>query len=310
MTVRLEIKQLRMIIELVAKDGVTAAATDLGLTPSALSHRLREAERRLGFPLFERQGHRLHLTPAGERIHRAASEIFTILTEAEKQASDIANGYSHTLKVGSRAYSCYRWLPSFLNVFREQHGHVMVELLDGTIAGPLDALRNHSIDVLILSGSPSTTGISLYPLFQDHLIGILPPDHAATQKKWLEASDFVDELYVTYSTTPEPGHEYELFFRNTGVLPRRILRAGLTEAIVELVHHAYGFSILANWAVRPYLANGYIAGKPLTAKGLDVTWAAAVRADERPTSLARTFAQSLSDWCQTQQAMIGYTIKP
>lgn len=307
MTLRLEIKQLQMLTSIVAKDGLTAAAHALGLTPSALSHRLREAERRLGFALFERHGHHLRLTPAGERLHQGALQVLDILAQAEQEAANIASGFTFSLKIGSRAYSCYRWLPTFLNTFRDQHRHIMVELLDGTIAGPLDALRDRSIDVLILSGPQTTPGLSVYPLFEDQLVGILPPDHAAIHKPWLEAEDFAGELYVTYSTAPEPGHEYEQLFRRAHVMPRRMLKAGLTEAIIELVHHAYGLSILAHWAVHPYLAQGYVIAKPLTQAGITVNWVAAVRADEPADSPARQFAEALALWCRQERNLIGYT---
>jgi LysR family transcriptional regulator for metE and metH len=285
-TLRLEIKQLQMLTSIVAKDGLTAAAHALGLTPSALSHRLREAERRLGFALFERHGHHLRLTPAGERLHQGALQVLDILAQAEQEAANIASGFTFSLKIGSRAYSCY---------------------LDGTIAGPLDALRDRSIDVLILSGPQTTPGLSVYPLFEDQLVGILPPDHAAIHKPWLEAEDFAGELYVTYSTAPEPGHEYEQLFRRAHVMPRRMLKAGLTEAIIELVHHAYGLSILAHWAVHPYLAQGYVIAKPLTQAGITVNWVAAVRADEPADSPARQFAEALALWCRQERNLIGYT---
>ena len=278
MALRLEIKQLQMLTGIVARDGLTAAAHAMGLTPSALSHRLREAERRLGFALFERHGHHLRLTPAGERLHQGALQALDILTQAEEEAANIASGFTFSLKIGSRAYSCYRWLPLFLNTFRDQHRHIMVELLDGTIAGPLDALRGRGIDVLILSGPSTVPGLTIYPLFEDQLVG-----------------------------TPEPGHEYERLFRQANVMPRRILKAGLTEAIIELVHHGYGLSILAHWAVQPYIANGYVTAKPLTRDGVTVNWVAAVRAEEPADSPARQFASALAIWCRKERAVIGYS---
>ena len=45
---RLDIKHLAVLVSVAETGSVTAASARLGLTQSAVSHRLREAERRLG----------------------------------------------------------------------------------------------------------------------------------------------------------------------------------------------------------------------------------------------------------------------
>lgn len=45
-----------------------AAAEEIGITPSAVSHRLRDLELALGAPLFERQGRSVILSEAGARL--------------------------------------------------------------------------------------------------------------------------------------------------------------------------------------------------------------------------------------------------
>ncbi|MEM9629589.1 MAG: LysR family transcriptional regulator, partial [Pseudomonadota bacterium] len=64
----LDIRHLQMIRAIGRTGRVVDASDELGLTPSALSHRIKEAERRLGVPLFERLHKRLRMTAAAEYL--------------------------------------------------------------------------------------------------------------------------------------------------------------------------------------------------------------------------------------------------
>ncbi len=59
-----------------------AAAEELHVTPSAISHHVRSLERRLGRPLFERTGNSVRLTREGERYAARISEGFAHLSSA------------------------------------------------------------------------------------------------------------------------------------------------------------------------------------------------------------------------------------
>src|SRR5690606_5891800 len=65
--------------------GFRAAARRLGVTPSAVSQRIRSLEARVGAPLFSRSTRSVSLTEAGERLllHvRPAVEMLTLGLEA------------------------------------------------------------------------------------------------------------------------------------------------------------------------------------------------------------------------------------
>lgn len=302
----LDIRQLQMIAAIVDRGGITDAARVLGVTPSALSHRLREAERRLGFVLFDRTGKTLRPTPAGTEILNTARVVLAELRAGEAAAVRAAGQFDVALKVGSRAYACYRWLPAFLAEYRVREPRTLVELHDGGAARPLDALREGAVDVAIASGRVAGGDITATALFEDRLLGILPPDHPRADAPWLNPEDFADEVYVTYSMDPEPGHEYDLFFRKAALMPRQVLHAGLTEAIIELVHHGFGVSILTGWAARRAVETGHVQARPLTETGLAVGWSAVVRASDPDDAPSRQFVAALADWCRGRRDLIGY----
>src|SRR5436189_763324 len=94
MTPKLEVRHLRLLVTVAEEGSVTAAGKRLHLTQSALSHQLRDAEDRLGTPLFLRLGKRMALTPAGTKLLEAARRILKDLRAAELEVLAL-NGHTH-----------------------------------------------------------------------------------------------------------------------------------------------------------------------------------------------------------------------
>jgi len=75
MSVKLEIRHLKLLSAVAESGSVTEAGKRLYLTQSALSHQLRDAEQKLGTSLFLRLGKKMVLTPAGEKLLTAAHSV-------------------------------------------------------------------------------------------------------------------------------------------------------------------------------------------------------------------------------------------
>src|SRR3712207_5777938 len=64
-----------------------AAAVELNLTPSAVSHAIRKLEQSLGIPLFERDTRNVRLSYEGEALMRHVSRAFDELRRGMEAAS-------------------------------------------------------------------------------------------------------------------------------------------------------------------------------------------------------------------------------
>jgi DNA-binding transcriptional LysR family regulator len=135
-----------------------AAADDLGLTPSAVSHAVRGLEQTLGATLFLRTGRTIRLTDAGRtlvhHVERGFGELLLGIGSVSAHAPQL-------LRVHSAPSFAAQWLlPRLRRLLRE------VEGLEVRIAASTDYARflTDEFDVDIVYGMPSsdTYGASMH----------------------------------------------------------------------------------------------------------------------------------------------------
>lgn len=98
----------------------TRAADEVGLTPAAVSYRIKEIEEQLGFALFTRTSRSIQLTPAGAVLFEAAGEALDGLRRAAGRARKLARGSSR-LRLSLGARFATNWLLPRLPRFRAAH---------------------------------------------------------------------------------------------------------------------------------------------------------------------------------------------
>ena len=308
---RLEIRHLRMLQAMAITGNITHAAGMLQLTQSALSHQIREAERRLGVRLFVREAKRMQMTPAARSLNEEAARILAQLERIERSVTHAGTATRHAVRIGCGAYSCYRWLPRFLNGFQVGAPDIDIEVVADATQQPVKALLDRKIDLAVTSNAPAKSTMRSVRLFRDELILITARDHPLAGKNVISAQDLSDQVYISYSDVAEKGHEFDSFLKPARVSYRRLMKVELTEAIIELVIGGFGVSILSRWAVSHYLKSGALACARVTSRGLYVNWYAAVRKSEPKDAAAERMAKALQFWCEndhqafTHETLVG-----
>ena len=116
------------------------AADELHITPSAVSHRIRELERHLGLQLFHRIHRSIVITDAGKRYAQEVSEAFGRMEAASEYAS--RHGKSDLLTVHVVPSFAALWLMPRMARFSAQHPDIdlrlnastePIDLADGTV---------------------------------------------------------------------------------------------------------------------------------------------------------------------------------
>ncbi len=302
----LDIKHLEMIVALADTPRVTEAAEKLRITPSALSHRLREVERRLEMPLFMRVHKRLRPTPAVDYLAQVAKRLLADMSRAEEDVRKMARGVRHVVRLAVESYSAYHWLPAFLRHLRDIEPEVGIEVVAAAARNPLNSLHERTVDLIIISGEVNRTGIDLVSLFEDELSFVMSPEHRLASRTFIEGSDIVGEEFITYTRVPEPDREYERLFRPSNSYPNWTETVEVPEAIVEMVAAGLGISVLAGWAIKNAVDGGRIVAARVGHEGIVIPWFAATRSGASiEDKKNHRVATHLAEWSQSNNGLIG-----
>ena len=295
-----------MIAALAETPRVTEAAERLRITPSALSHRLREVERRLDVPLFLRVHKRLRPTPAADYLAQVAGRLLADLARTEDDVRKMAHGLRHVVRLAVEAYSAYHWLPAFLTHLREHEPDVGIEVVATAARNPLASLHDRGVDLVLVSGEVNRRGIELQPLFEDELRFIMAPGHRLAGRKFIVGDDIIGEDFITYTRVPEPDREYARLFRPSNAYPNWIETVEVPEAIVEMVAAGLGSSVLAGWAVQGAVDSGRILSARVGEQGIRIPWYAATRrGGNEEDRRNRQVAERLAVWCRGNGGLAG-----
>lgn len=297
---KLDFRHLHMLVAIETSANLSAAAARLNITPSALSHRMREAERRMGVFLFYRQTNSVSLTPAGRRVLASATSVIENLERAEKESFMMHGGYETVVRIGSRANLSNAWMGRFCEQLQACKPGVAIELVPDATSLPFDQMRSGLIDLAILTGGWDMAELTCYKLFDDELVGLVPVEHKHARKPFLDATDFMQDNLVAYSVSIEPGLEYDLMFSKSAGLPRKILSVGTADAVLELVSHNVGLGVLPRAAINERRYQNELVALPLTEHGLFTAWYCAHLPKASQPCLAE-FVQYLTDWCNSAE---------
>ena len=287
-----------ILLQAISRFGSMSAAADhLGVTPSAVTHRIREAERRLGVALTARIGSQVQLTVSGQRLAQSADRALDELFRAELDAARIGKGAGSIVRLCMGTYSFFHWLPSFLGRLAAIDPSLQVEIIGETSREPLRLLHDDAVDVALIPGPlREERRIAFLPMRQDELICITAASHPLATKGFIEADDLTAETHLTYSAMVTEGFEYDRFFRPAGRYPARLVPLAVPEAVQELVAANLGISILSKWAALPRLQRKEIAGIRLTRHGVGLDWHVAIRQSDAPSTAAAVCAAALARW--------------
>jgi DNA-binding transcriptional LysR family regulator len=152
---------------------ISKAASELGVTPSAVSQQIQTLEVGLGTTLLAKSGRRIKLTEAGERYFNSIAGSVEEIVEA----TDRIRGYRAVTVLTVRATPSFstKWILPRLASFVEAHPNIDLRL-DGT-SEPTDFTRE-DVDIDIRHGRGEWRGLFIEGVAEETFFPVCAPDYA------------------------------------------------------------------------------------------------------------------------------------
>jgi LysR family transcriptional regulator for metE and metH len=292
----LELRHLKTLIALREHGSLVAAATDLCLTPSAISHQLKELDHWYGVEVVNRRSRPVSFSNVGERLLRLADDVLPQVQIAQTDITRIVHGQTGRIIFSSECHSCFDWLMPLLNQYRQQYPDVDLDFAAGFESNPHELLQNAEFDLLITADPIALKGIEYFPIFEYESRLVLSTTHPLVRKEKILVEDLAEQTLITY---PVDKHRLDIMahlFIPANIQPKHIRTTDLTQMLIQLVASGRGIAALPDWVVNEYEQKGWVVSRRLdcvSPQGLRRTLYAGYRTEDKEKNYFEGFLKQL-----------------
>jgi LysR family glycine cleavage system transcriptional activator len=269
-----------------------AAAEELSVTQSAVSHQIAELEQRLGVAVFHRQHRRVALTDAGALYHPYVREALQRLQQGTALVT--LGSTERELDVQVYVTVAVRWLIPRLYSFTSTHPDVKVRLNTSHLDWEFAA--DESDVAIVCTDAPDRPGVHATHLFDARLVAVCSPALAHAGLGLRQPADLVNHSLLQLYTAVD---ECDDWLRAAGV--PQITGAGTVRfdsylLAIEAAVDGQGVAIVPDFLVGADLRSNRLVTPFDTAVPQRRRWFLMSRdeqADQRPVQLFR-------DWLRSQ----------
>ena len=229
---RLPLSAIRVFESAARLKSFTRAADELGVTQAAVSWQVKALEQRLDQPLFNRLPREVTLTPAGERLSRAATEAVSLLRLA---LSDLVETEEGVLSITTVQSLGGQWLAPRLGGFQIAHPRIAVRL---EASSRVVDLQREGVDLAMRGGQGKWPGLTAHFLVPAVQTPLVTPEFLARVGGLARPEDLLNVSRIGVA------HEWDEWFQAAGVAPgqegaqpRLASDAQALEVASALAHH-------------------------------------------------------------------------
>ena len=190
----MELEQLEQLIAISEAGTISAAATQLHISQSALSRSIQRLETDLGQSLFDREGKRIQLNDAGKLTLGYAREIMREVAHLHDALDDFALR-QRALRVGTVAPAPL-WRLTALTI--ERFPQIVLTSQTCTESDLVRKVLDNSIDLGISITPCGLPHVRCHNFMSERLSVSLPQQHPLAQRSSLSAHELDGETFLLY----------------------------------------------------------------------------------------------------------------
>ncbi|MEQ8929433.1 MAG: LysR family transcriptional regulator [Silicimonas sp.] len=285
-TGRMTFEQLRIFLVVAELQHVTRAARQLNLTQSAVSAAISSLETRYDVRLFDRIGRGVVLNSAGQVFVAEARRVMDDLAHARTFLAELSGVPAGRLTIAASQTVASYWMPQLLVRFSAQFPKVDLRLQAGNTETVERAVRQHEVDVGVVEGLSSDSGLLMEPVARDRLVLIVGLDHVWADGRSLDMRDLTETTWIMRETGSGTRAAFHNDLKSSDINPaelRILMELPSNEACLAAVAAGQSATVLSRRAAATAIEAGRLKEVEL---GLSVRHFTALRHPERQESLA------------------------
>ncbi|KRL03171.1 LysR family transcriptional regulator [Liquorilactobacillus capillatus] len=229
-----------------------AAATQLNVTPSAISHSIAGLEKDLGFALFIRSRTGVRLTPDGQKILPIIQGILNAQIKLTEEAARINGLNEGRIRIGAFSSVCINWLPDIIRHFKKRYPKIELSVTQGNFNEVAEQVRVGTLDIGF-SALPIKEKLEVLPLHRDPIYCIAPESFKPQEEKIVTRNDIKSKSFILQQIDYDRDTKRALDAYNVSV---NSIHYSIDDAsIIAMVESGLGLGILPELALQKLSGN-------------------------------------------------------
>jgi len=244
-----ELRHLRYFLAVADALHFTRAAESLHVSQPTLSLQVRELERELGAPLFDRIGRSVRLTEAGRVFRRHALGAVREVDTGREAVADLMGLRRGTLRVGVTHSFSTALMPGAVAGFRRIHPGVGLAIEKTSGRAIEQALVAGALDLGIAFAPPEAPEVVAETLFEEEVVLVVARDHPVSGRDRVDLADLGGIPLALITREFATRRLIDDRFREAGIGPEVIVEMNDIDSLLEIVRLGTGATVLSRRAV-------------------------------------------------------------
>ncbi|HLW64717.1 MAG TPA: selenium metabolism-associated LysR family transcriptional regulator [Gemmataceae bacterium] len=231
----------------------TGAAKALRVSQAAVSQRVQALEKTLGCALFQRQGGRVLLTEAGQKLYEYGQRILELHQQVRRELAGQNKLVRGELHLAASSIPGEHLLPALLPAFRQQHPQIRVHAAISDSMTVMAQVARGDVSIGLVGRKTDNPHLEFRHLASDRLILAVPSGHALSNRKRVSLTQLIKYPLILREPGSGARHCFEKSWNEAGHSMadlQVVLELGSNEAIKEAVLRHVGVAVLSTYAVR------------------------------------------------------------
>ncbi len=260
-------QKYKYVLAVYREQSFTNAAKKLFISQPSLSVAIRNVEKEVGGPLFERCGSKIKPTEIGEIYIAAAQNMYLAEEEFKKKCLDINELQAGKLVVGGSNYLASYVLPKIITLFRNRFPKVEINLVEANSVHLREMLLNEELDMMIDNFEDGNDVFEKHLLVNETIFLCLPADRPINRQRTdfqimpesiyadsvcvenmppIDISLFRDEKFVLLKDGHDMYHRAMAIFEENNMIPNITFRVDQLNISYTLTESGVGACFVAD----------------------------------------------------------------
>ena len=290
----MELRHLRTFVVAAEALHFTRAAEMLDVSQPTLSLQIRELERDLGTPLFDRVGRTVRLTEAGTTFRRHAIRALREVEAGQEALADLRGVRRGTVRVGVTHSFSARLIPRAVARFRQDHPGVAVAVEKTSGRAVEQSLAAGAIDLGIAYAPPEGPEVAAETLFDEEVVVVVAADHPLALLPRVDLAELGRHALALITREFSTRRLFDDRLREAGIRPQIAVEMNDIDSLLEVVRLGAGATVLSRRAVADPAAPG-LALVPIVGPEMTRTAALLWHREAHRAAAALAFAAVVRD---------------